>query len=56
VRTVSEQALSIWAKSGEGADWHPLIAHMLDTAGRYKSIRDQRMPTGSCETRKGDQP
>jgi len=32
LQTVSKQALSIWAKSGEGADWHPLIAHMLDTA------------------------
>lgn len=38
LQTVSEQALSIWAKSSGGTDWHPLIAHMLDTAAVAREI------------------
>jgi hypothetical protein len=29
----------LWAKSGTGDDWHPVIAHLLDVAASAADLR-----------------
>src|SRR3712207_3302271 len=42
---LSESARALWAKSGAGDDWHPLIAHLLDVAACARAILEREPPS-----------